>query len=146
MKKVLLVMVSVIFASVACSQKLSSAKVPQTVKEGLKRSHPVVSPAWEMEDGNYEANFHEKGKAVSCVIDKGGTILETETVIPHSQLPVAARTYVSQHYPKSKIREIAMIEKNGGEKNFEVVIPGKELVFDSNGNFKEVEKQKKGKM
>ena len=144
MKK-LLFLFAVSIVSVTCfSQKLSAAKVPQAVKDGLKKAHPAAAATWEMEDANYEANFKESGKTMSCVIDKRGTILETETETSLSGLPQTARTYIDAHYKGKRTKEIAKIEKAGGQSSYEVVFSnGKEVLFDANGNFKEVEKKEK---
>ena len=118
------------------AQKLLSDKVPLPVKNGLTKAHPGVTATWEWEDANYEANFKENGKSVSCILDKTGTILETETEITQSELPKVANTYVSDHYKGKKIKEIASIRKGNGEVNYEVAVSGKELIFDQSGKLK----------
>jgi hypothetical protein len=116
------------------AQKLSTGKVPSPVKYGLTKAHPGITAKWEWEDANYEANFKENGKSISCVLDKTGTILETETEIVQSELPKTVNTYVSNHYKGKKIKEIASIRKANGEVNYEVAVSGKELIFDQSGN------------
>jgi hypothetical protein len=142
-----LVMIAVMFALPAAgfSQNLNPAHVPAAVKEGLRKAHPNVSVSWEMEEHNYEANFNQNGKQLSCVLDTHGVILETETMISLPELPRQAREYLDQHYKNKKLKEISKIEKAGGQRNYEVVIAGKELLFDSSGNFKEVEEEKNEK-
>lgn len=117
------------------AQKLSTDKVPSPVKNGLTKAHPGVTATWEWENTNYEANFKENGKPVSCVLDKNGTILETETEITQSELPKAVNTYISDHYKGKKIKEIATIRKANGEITYEVAVSGKELIFDQSGKF-----------
>ncbi len=108
----------------AFSQKLHADKVPAAVKEGLKKSHPRAVATWEWEDANYEANFKEDGKAMSCILNKQGTILETETAISLSDLPATAKTYIDQHYKGKKIKEVAKIVKANGETAYEAEING----------------------
>ncbi len=145
MKKIILILIATVFSFAGYSQKLASSKVPQMVKDGLKKAHPSVTPTWEFEEANYEANFTEAGKTVSCILNKQGTILETETVITIADLPKSAKSYIDTHYKGKKIQEIARIEKPGSEINYEVVLSGTELIFDSNGTFKKVEKGEKEK-
>jgi hypothetical protein len=57
---------------------------------------------------------------MSCVIDKTGTILETEAAIAPAELPLVATTYMNQHYNGKKWDEIAKIVKTDGEVNYEV--------------------------
>jgi hypothetical protein len=145
MKKLFLMLLALSGSVAAFSQKIDAVKVPQAVKDGLKKSHPAATPAWEWEDKNYEANFKENGKEISCVLNKQGTILETETVITTAALPQPARTYLETHYKGKKVKEVAMIVKANGETSYEVVLPSGELLFDASGNFKTVEKEKKEK-
>jgi hypothetical protein len=142
MKKIIFLSFALAFSLVSFSQKLNESKVPQAVKAGFKKSHPNASPSWEMEDKNYEANFTDGGKTVSCILDKQGTILETETVLTVSDLPQPARTYLDQHYKGAKPKEVAKIQKSNGEVIYEVVLKSKELLFDATGNFNKVEKEK----
>jgi len=145
MKKLLFL--NLVLGSFFCAhtQQLSANKVPSAVMEGFKKAHPNVSATWEWEDANFEANFREGNKSMSCVLDKQGTIIETETMIGLSELPPKARTYMEKNYKGKKLKEIAKIEKAGGQINYEVVMTGKELLFDAAGNFKQVEKEKKEK-
>jgi hypothetical protein len=142
MKKVPIIILTAVFCFQACAQKLTEDKVPQSVKDGFKKTHPNVKASWEREDADYEANFTSGGKAMSCVINKEGTILETETVLSLSDLPANAKAYLEKNYKGKKVKEVAKVEKNGVIE-YEVVINSKEIMFDSNGNFKEEEKGEK---
>ncbi len=136
MKKAIIITILAICAITGNSQKLSTSNIPSPVKNGLLKVHPGVAATWEWEDANYEANFKEHGKSVSCVLDKNGTILETETEIAQPELPQAAITYVSDHYKGKPIKEIASIKNANGEVNYEVAVAGKELIFDQSGKLK----------
>ena len=146
MKKLLLFSAVILAACTsAFSQKLAAAKVPQAAKESFTKAHPNTTASWEREDANYEANFKEGGKEMSCVIDKRGTILETESPIGFNELPAAARNYVSQHEKGKKIKEVAKIAKANGVINYEVNVQGKDILFDSNGTRIEKPKEKNEK-
>lgn len=133
MKKRLLLIPVLVGSTMAFSQKLSFTKVLLSVKESFQKAHPGAKASWELEESNYEANFKEKGKVMSCVFDKGGAILETESAIALNELPADAKTYVLQHRKGKKINEVAKIEKAGGETSYEVNVQGKDILFDTNG-------------
>jgi hypothetical protein len=134
MKKLCMMALLVAVAGlVSRAQSLSSAKVPATVKAAFTKAHPGASSKWEWEDANYEVNFKENGKIMSCVLDKQGTILETETEVTMNELPAAAQDFIKQHYKGKKAQEVAKITKASGEVKYEVRVTGKELLFDANG-------------
>ena len=142
MKRLFLATLALTCGFIGFSQKLAGAKVPQAVKSGLLKAHPNAKATWEWEDKNYEANFTENGKSVSCVLDKQGTILETETPATLAELPAAAQTYVSQHYKGKKAKEVAKISKANGEIAYEVNYGSGDVLFDSNGNRQEKREKK----
>lgn len=124
------------------SQKINASKVPQATKNAFKKAHPNSTASWEREDANYEANFTENGKSMSCVIDKQGTILETEAPITEAELPVIAKTYVNEHYKGKKWKEVAKIVKANGEVNYEVNAGGTDVLFDAHGHHLEKKEKK----
>jgi hypothetical protein len=93
----------------AVAQPLKDSQVPATVKNSFLAKYPGTQAKWESENGGYEVNFKWTGKEMSCVIDKTGNILETETEIEENELPETARAYISNNYPGSRIRETAKI-------------------------------------
>ena len=72
---------------------------------------------------------------MSTVIDKSGTIVETEIQISVSELPVVVRDYMKKNYPGLKIEDAARIVRSNGEVNYEAEVHGKDVVFDVNGKF-----------
>lgn len=142
MKKVFITALGLGLSTGLFAQKISHEKVPVAVKAALKKAHPSATAKWEWEDKAYEANFKEGGRDVSCIITKEGILTETETEIKLSEVPKATQAYVAKNYRGKKILETAKIVAADGTTTFEVVTGGKELIFDSYGNFKE---QKKGK-
>ena len=147
MKKLIFFFLAFALVGSCYAQKISASKVPAPVTAAFKKQYPdVKSVTWEMEDGNYEANFKQKGTETSAVFDKNGAQLESEIEIKSSQLPAQATTYLKSHY-KSGVKEAAKITKTNGEVNYEAVVGGKELIFDSNGKYlmEKEEKEPKGK-
>lgn len=141
MKKI--VLIALLFCGVQSlfAQKLTANKVPQAAKDGFKKTHPTATATWEREDNNYEANFTENGKRMSCVVDKQGMILETESPLIIAELPAAAKTYVNQHYKGKKPKEVAKIVKASGETEYEVNYGNGDVLFNANGS--RIEKGKK---
>jgi len=136
MKKLfIIVFVTGAIALSASGQKLKESQVPAEVKAAFQKQYPSATASWDKEDANYEANFKQSGKAMSALIDKNGTIVETETDIPVTDLPKAAQDYMKKNYPGTKIEEAAKIVKANGDINYEAEVHHKDVIFDANGKF-----------
>jgi hypothetical protein len=136
MKKmfVLMIVMGAISLSARC-QKLNESQVPSAVKAAFEKKYPSVKASWDKEDASYEANFKKDGKAMSAVIDRNGTIVETETDIPVTDLPKVVQDYMKKNYPGVKIEEAAMIVNANGDVNYEAEVRHKDVIFDVNGKF-----------
>jgi len=130
-----MVTATTLIGSWACGQKLKESQVPVAARTSFAKQYPGIKGGWEKENRNYEVNFKQAGKTMSAVIEKNGTIVETETVIPVSDLPQPASNYMKEHYKGTKIKEAAKIVKRNGEVNYEAEINHKDVVFDANGKF-----------
>ncbi|MBN9482809.1 MAG: hypothetical protein BGO70_08035 [Bacteroidetes bacterium 43-93] len=117
------------------AQKLSADKVPSAAKAELNKIFPGVSPKWELEDKNYEANFKNDNRSISVLIDASGKWLEKETGIAVKELPENAKKYIDKNLKGGKIKEAALIEKANGTINYEAEVNKKDLIFDKQGNF-----------
>lgn len=126
---------AVSIAFTACAQKLKDAAVPAAVKTSFARHYPSTTAKWEKEDGNYEAGFKQGGKTMSAVFDANGTMMESETDIKVADLPASVVSYIKAHYKGKSIKEGAIITKADGTVNYEAEVAGKDVIFDSNGNF-----------
>ena len=140
MKKALMMSIMALVVFSACGQKLSASKVPQAVKTSFEKQYPDISPKWEKEDGKYEATFKQSGKTMSAMFTPAGIFTESETAIKTTELPASISTYVKEHYTGKTIKGAAKITKQNGIVNYEVVINGKDVMFDANGKFLEEEK------
>jgi len=135
MKKIITIGLLLVSTSLF-AQKISSSKVPVTVKSSFEKTFPKIKEVkWEMEHENYEANFKSEGKTMSALFDSQGAWLETETDIKVSELPSGIISYVKKNYKNAAIKEAATIQKNNGETNLEAEVNGKDLIFDKDGNF-----------
>src|SRR5438105_360006 len=114
MKKLIMILpVAAAMALFAFVQK--DIKVPAAAKQSFAKAHPGITGKWEKEGVNYEVNFKENGKTMSCVIEAKGTILETETDIAVSELPATVSAYVKDHFKGAKIKDASTIVRNNGE-------------------------------
>jgi putative PepSY-like beta-lactamase-inhibitor len=136
MKKLFFAIVTTaITVASASAQKLIESQLPAVVKSAFQKQYPNIKGSWEKEGANYEVNFKQDAKSMSSVIDKTGTILETETDITIKDLPLTAQDYLNSHYKGAKIKEASRIVKSNGEVNYEALMNGKDVIFDSNGKF-----------
>jgi len=135
MKGLLIMIVAAVVALSAFGQKLNESQVPAAVKTAFEKKYPSVKASWDKEDANYEANFKHDGKAMSAVIGKNGTVVETETDIPVTDLPKAVQDYMKKNYPGVKIEEAARIVKANGDVNYEAEVHHKDVIFDAKGKY-----------
>ena len=125
----------------ASAQKIKEADVPAPAVSALHKMHPEVKDyKWYHEDGNYEAEYEVNDMEAAVTFDSTGNLVETEIEIPVKNLPVACTEYVSKNYPGTTIKEASEITDAKGAKTYEAEIKGKDIVFDSNGNFLKEEK------
>src|SRR6266487_1345419 len=130
--KTFLLVVAAIMTTICMSQ----INVPSTVQSSFAKFFPGISvKKWDKEEEKYEANFTKDGKSMSAVFNTNGILEETETVIAAAKLPAPVIPYVREHYKGFKIEEAVIILKSNGEVIYEAAIKGKDLVFDSKGNF-----------
>ena len=139
-KMIVLFSIGCMVTLAACSQSIKESQVPANVKMTFQKEFPNVAAKWEKEKENYEVNFKKVGKTMSAVITKAGVLMETETDIAVSALPAAAHDYLKMHFKGVKVKEAAKITNEKGEITFEAEVSGKDVIFDSNGNFLKVSK------
>jgi len=136
MKKLALMMVAAMITSLTFAQKLQEKGVPAPVKTAFQKQYPNAKETkWEKENDNYEADFEIEETDYSVLMDASGNILETELEISIDALPANVKNYVSKNYSGKKIKEAAKITDAKGTVTYEAEIKGKDLLFDSNGNF-----------
>ncbi len=136
MKKVTVLLAAIFAITLSNAQKISDKEVPAVVKSALQKSYPSVKQLkWEKEKGNYEAEFEVDETNYSLLIDASGNILETEVGIKIEELPANAKTYISKNHAGQKIKEAERITDSKGAVTYEAEIKGKDLIFDSEGNF-----------
>jgi hypothetical protein len=136
MKKFAILLCAIMLVAFTYAQKVSENEIPLPVKSALLKSYPKAKGVkWEREDGRFEAAFEIEGSKYSLLIDVSGNILETETEIKVSDLPVRAKEYITKKYPGQKIKEAAKIVDSKGFVTYEAELKGRDLIFDSEGKF-----------
>ena len=118
------------------AKKIDESKVPSSVKEAFRKNFAAAkSVKWELEEGNYEANFRNNDVKMAALFDPKGAWLETETRIAIAALPVSVADYVHKNYPGEKIKEAAKLKLANGSDNYEAEVKGQDLIFDANGKY-----------
>lgn len=136
MKKLTLTLIAGMITTFTFAQKLKENQVPNPVKKAFKKQYPTTKGMkWEKEKSNYEVEFEIKEIDYSVLMDSSGNILETEKEITIDALPTATKEYVSKNYAGQKIKEAAEITDAKKIVTYEVEINGKDLIFDSKGNY-----------
>ncbi|MDQ0781194.1 PepSY-like domain-containing protein [Chryseobacterium sp. W4I1] len=136
MKKIVFLLTMTALAALFNAQKVQQKEVPASVQKSFQKQFPTVKEVkWEKENGNYEAGFKSKEAETTVVIDPFGKILETENEIGINALSVPIKSYLAKNYPHQKIKEAAKITDAKGVVTYEAEMKGKDLIFDSKGNF-----------
>jgi hypothetical protein len=112
--KSLLIVLTVFFLSASYAQNLKIKDVPGMVKDNFKTNYSKAKNVkWTKEKTNFEASFRSGEKQLSVNFDDKGNIIETETAIKVSELPIAVRNSISKNYSNYKITEAAKIDSKG---------------------------------
>ncbi|MDR3713166.1 MAG: PepSY-like domain-containing protein [Puia sp.] len=137
MKKTTFLLIGTLTIFNAYSQDLKEKDVPPVVKSALMKQFPKATKvSWEKEKGNFEANWGGKsGEDNSAQFTPAGNFVELVESIPVSSLPARVAPYVSAHYKGAAIREAGKVTDAAGKHSIEVEIKGKDLIFDTEGNF-----------
>ena len=127
----------ILLSATLMAQKIKSSQVPALVSKALMAKYPAAAKiTWEKEKGNYEANWGGKsGEDMSVQFTPAGAFVEQVEAIPVSSLPVGVSKYVQANYKGVKITEAGKVTDAKGVTTYEAEVKGKDLVFDTKGNF-----------
>lgn len=141
MKKLFLAIAIAFSATLFAQTETKSHKidVPEIVTTMFSKEFPDKKVKWDMEDGDFEAEFKINGSDASAVYDKKGHRKALEVAIKTSELPAPILEYLKQNYPTNKITEAAKITDDKNVLTYEAEI-GKEgksydVLFEANGKF-----------
>ena len=121
------------------AQKAGKVNVPAVVQTALVTKYPASSSAkvtWEIEKGNYEANWGGKsGEDNSVQFTPAGEFIEIVKAIPVSALPKEVSVYIKQHFNGAKITEAGKVTDAKGKMTYEAEVNKKDIIFDEKGKF-----------
>ncbi|HEY6064190.1 MAG TPA: PepSY-like domain-containing protein [Chitinophagaceae bacterium] len=122
MKNIFIVLTAAITISLSAS--CQGLKVPEAVKNAFAARFPAATNvSWGKENAKeYEAEFKLNNNSVSANFGLDGSWVETESVIPVSELPAAVKTAVSTKYPGGSITLAEKTEQPGNKVLFEVAV------------------------
>lgn len=97
-------------------------KVPVAVQKAFAQKFPgAEAVSWGKENATeYEAEFKWNNTSVSANFKTNGDWVETETVIPVTELPKAVTDAIAKKYPRSVLNKAEKTEQPGGKLSYEV--------------------------
>ena len=106
------------------SATCQSIKVPAEVRTAFSNKFPSASNVkWGKENAKeFEAEFRLNNITVSANFNLDGSWVETESVIPVSDLPAAVSAAINTKYPGSPITMAEKTEQPGNKILYEVII------------------------
>ena len=136
MKKLILSLAVAGFITNANAQKLMAKNVPVAVTNAFSKVYPSIKDVdWSKDGNNYEAEYDKGNFDKSVTYDASGKLLETEVEILASELPTSVMEYVKKTYKEDEVKEASKITDANGTVTYEAEVKGKDLMFDSKGNF-----------
>ena len=136
MRKIIVLFVLATLVTQAQAQKLMAKDVPKAVVAAFTKEYPSISDIdWSKDGSNYEAGYDSDYGDRSVTYNAAGNLIETEMDIEVSTLPAAVLEYVKKNYANSKVKEASKITDAKGNVTYEAEVKGRDLIFDSNGNF-----------
>jgi len=146
--KSIIILLTGILLSAGYAQNLYTKDIPKIVIDKFNSSFPkAANVKWTIEKSNYEASFKTSRKEMSVNFDEKGNVVETETEIKLSGLPVEIRTSISKNYSGYKITEITKIKTRGITTYEAEVTHGKDkmdLMYDDHGVLKSKKNKESG--
>ncbi|MEO5978047.1 MAG: PepSY-like domain-containing protein [Chryseolinea sp.] len=142
MKKIVIFMVAMVFASFLHAQHVKSIEVPVVVKDSFLRKFPGAKAVkWSKENEmEFEAEFLVNGVALASNFDQSGKWLVTETEMKVTELPKPVQDVISKDFSNVKISEVEKGETSDGV-FYEVEFKNKSVVqFGKDGKIMKKEK------
>jgi hypothetical protein len=119
------------------AQHVREMDIPGPVVLALMKKFPDAQKVrWEIEKGNFEANWGGRSREDSAAtFTPSGAFLELVEAISIHQLPANIAPYVAKKYSGARIREAGKVTDAFGKHFYEAEIKGKDLIFDEQGHF-----------
>lgn len=130
-----LLVLSVFICLSGMAQKINVSQVPEPVLSKFKMLYPdAKNVTWEKEELNYKCLCTFHGVNIAVRLDEKGNLLEKQTEINVTELPVKVYGYVLNHYPGKKISKALKIEDGEGKTTCMAETVDADLFFDPEGN------------
>ncbi len=134
MKKFILIITLISVGVFANAQAVQT--VPKAVQEKFDSLFPnATAVKWEKKGVDYQASFTSGINSMKALFAKNGIFIQKVLYISVEALPQATKTYIVTHYPGKKVSSASKVTKMGGTMVYKVIVGGKEITFDSGGNF-----------
>ena len=103
--KCLLTMISIVML-ISCKSAAQQPTVPDIILKRFAILYPThKNLTWELENGNYEAEFIKGEKEMTVVFEPDGAVAQTETVSDTSAIPQSIKDYVKTNMAGHDITE-----------------------------------------
>lgn len=136
----------------AQEKKIDKKDLPKDVLNAFQKSYPnaaIKGTSIEKEQGKtyYEIESMEGDQKRDLLYTKAGKVDETEETLVSNDIPDFVKSSIMKKYPNCEINRAEKVIS--GEKiSYELVVKSgmqkHEVVLDSKGNIKKIEKMKKG--
>ena len=117
------------------AQNLRPIDIPITVTNSFHQAYPSIQAFWSRDGANFEAKYKADSLNRSVTYNSSGTLIETNTEILETALPVQVIEYLNKNYKDQEINETSQITNAYGIVTYETKIKGMDLTFDSSGKY-----------
>jgi cytochrome b subunit of formate dehydrogenase len=120
----------------AQEQKVSAKDVPAAVTTAFYKANPTIKDVdWSKTGINYVGGYEVDKVANSITYNVSGKLIESQTEIVSSALPTPAMNYVKLNYKEDEVKKAYKVTDANDVVTYKAQVKGKDLTFDSNGNF-----------
>jgi hypothetical protein len=117
-------------------QSIPVTQVPSGVKATLESYYPgAPNVIWQQDGAYFIPAFKVSQVTTKLLIDAKGALVQTSVQTPPSTLSPSVTSYISTHYPGQSVTDAEKLTMFNKSTRYEVVIAGKDLIFDANGAF-----------
>ncbi|MBS1647967.1 MAG: PepSY-like domain-containing protein [Bacteroidetes bacterium] len=110
--KALATVLCVACVSYASAQKITAEKVPAAINTNFKKQFSKAEKVqWELDEKNYEVNFHQDKKELSAKYSADAEWLETEEEISMNEVPAAVKQALEKEFGTAKIDEAEKVSR-----------------------------------
>ena len=144
MKKISLLLITMLISTVMFAQKLATSDVPAQAIADFKARFPNAEKAvWEKDNAIIKVIFTNEGNKME-VDYQNNVPMRTKWGILKEYTPQKIKDYVAKYYAGYKITDLWFIDKSSGERVNEAIIKLKKkdvkaLIFDISNNFLRVD-------